>query len=774
MLGSRHRSLSCLGAAAALASLSACCKNGSPLHPQTYDCTQLTDWCTAGADAGQSGACADHTYCDPIHKDDPDHSNTDAVAASCRKCYFESRTCATNADCCPGQECAPAPLNVCQDCYNLDSTGACGPSGGSCTSDQACSNTLGPGHVCVLFNSPDGGPPQIPETPPSAPNSRCSYPTCKQDSDCQQGATCFPEGATPYGYCVFQAPCNGPCAAGSACTITDDLCSEVPAGKANCQQSCPAGSMLVFKDESVPTGVYDACNLPAVDCDCATLPPIHSDDLGRYSSLGAQGGQIWVSAYDGQYGDLVAYHFSPDGGLLDLEYVDGVPDGGAVVANPTGPRGGIAAPGPNVGEWTSLVLGSDGQPRISYYDVDHKALKYAQRQSSGSWTVGWVDGWDGTGADGGGADVGSYTSIGLDKSGNPAIAYFQAAGPSATAPLQTAVKLAIATKANPASPADWTLTVVDSADRPAPPCFPVSCKSGEVCVGSPPVTDGGPLHLSDGGCAPYAPPDNGGSCMATSTQCGSGDAGCASGDACVANDAGAASCQPTFAATEGFNDLPLGIGLFTSLAFDSSGNPIVAYYDRLHGDLRLATSNGSGFTVTTIDGTDPATCDDTGDVGYFPSLQLFQGTMAVAYQDGTDHELLYWTGAVPSAVAPNQRIVVDTGTMQAPAPNNGEDTPMFAGANVTLRFGAGGTAYFAYQNQTQISLRLASEPPNCTTPVPSLCNPAIVGEWAADPEGFYAQLAIDGANGWLSSAQIKALVSGVDNQLLLEGPVPAP
>jgi len=766
MPGTRHR---LLAVAVALAGLSACCKKSPGVVSVTFDCTTLTDWCTPDAGAGQEGSCADHTYCDPIHKSDPDYQNSDALAANCQKCYFESRKCQSSADCCPGEECNSS-LNLCFDCYNLTSTGDCGSS--DCTSDTECVTAEGPGHVCVLFNSPDGGQPQIQGE--TSPSWRCSYPTCKTDANCAAGTSCFPAGAQPFGYCVSQPPCGGPCPAATACAVTDDLCSSVPADKPACQQSCPAGSMLVFKDESVPTGVYDACNLPAVDCTCATLPPLASTDLGRYSSLQAAGGQVWVSAYDGQFGDLVAYHFASDGGLLKLESVDGVPDGGTVVADPSGYRGGISTPGPNVGEWTSLALGADGEPRISYYDVDHRSLKFAQRTSSGSWTVSWVDGWDGAGTDGGGGDVGSYTSIAIDPSGNPAIAYFQAGGPNAGSPLETAVKIARATKPSPAGPADWTITTVDSADKPAPPCFPATCRSTETCVGTPPASDGGPIQLSDGGCEPYAPPDNGGSCMTTSTKCGTGDAGaCASGAACVLDDAGVASCQPTFAG-ESFNDLPEGIGLFNSLAFDSAGNPVVAYYDRLHGDLRVAVGSGSGFTVTTVDGTDPKTCLDTGDVGYFPSLQVANGNLAVAYQDGTDEELLYWTGSSAAPLAPADRIVVDTGTIQAPSPNNAEDVPMFAGANVSLRIGASGTAYFAYQNQTQISLRLASEPAGCGTQSTSSCHTTVVNEWAADPEGFYAQLAIDGTTGWLSSAQIKALTGGVDNLLLLEGPTSLP
>ena len=81
------------------------------------------------------------------------------------------------------------------------------------------------------------------------------------------------------------------------------------------------------------------------------------------------------------------------------------------------------------------------------------------------------------------------------------------------------------------------------------------------------------------------------------------------------------------------------------------------------------------------------------------------------------------------------------------------------GAGVSLAFGQSGTAYFAYQNQSQISLRLASEPAGCGTQNPSACTLKVINEWDGPPEGFYSQVAIDGTQGYTCSAQIKALTS---------------
>ncbi len=745
--------------------LSACCKSQKPLTNQDI-CPTLNDWCNPGADAGEAGTCADHTVCNAIRKNDPDYAA--AAGQNCSKCYFEPRSCTADKDCCPGQHCGQS-IGICFDCYNVDATGACGSS--DCTSDDQCVQLLGPGHICSGFSQPDGGP----QIQGEQPSRRCSYPTCKSNSDCPLGSSCFPTGAAPYGYCVITPPCGGGCPAGAACAVTDDLCSTVDPTRKGCSQSCAPGTMLVFQDQSVPTGVYDSCDLPAVACSCATLPPLRSDDLGRYSSLGAAGGQVWVSAYDGQYGDLVAFHYAPDGGLVALEYVDGVPASGKVVADPNGPRHGIADPGPNVGEFTSLALGGDGQPRIAYYDLDHKSLKFAQRSPSGSWTVEWVDGWNGQGSSDG-SSLGEYTSIALDPAGLPTISYFQAAGPSSGDPLATAVKLAHAKTANPQSPSDWTVTLVESEDAPAPPCAATPCAKGQLCIddgsnkGLQP-NDAGIYELPDGGCAPYSPPNAGGSCYARATSC-AGDGGCPSGDQCVSAN-GSPTCLPTFT-TPGFQDLPEGVGLFTSLAFSPSGAPLVAYYDRLHGDLHLAVGGAGGFSVTTIDGSDPATCADTGDVGQFPSLKLKGSTLAIAYQDATDEQLLYWTGTAPSTLSPDERIVVDNGTIQAPAPNNSLDTPMWIGAGASLAFGASGTAYLAYQNQTAIDLRLSSLPASCGTQAPQSCQTTVLNEWSAEPEGFYSQVAIDGAQGYASSAQIQATTSGVENQLLLNGPMQLP
>lgn len=717
-----------LAAPLALA-LSAChCGNSQGL---TGACGALPQACEpdGGASCGDHQSCQTLTAAEAADAGFPDQ-------AGCHACVFTPRQCTASADCCPGQVCSPQ-IGVCFDCYDR-ANGACGQS--DCQTDADCVQSQGPGHICAPFGF-DGGP-SIEGEPPS---QRCTYPGCQSDSDCASGTSCFSR------YCVPKPPCAGGCAAGTACAVTDDFCSAVPASAANCQVSCSPGSLLVFADQSVPTGVYDACDLPKVACTCEAFPNLRSTNLGEYSAIAQGPNDVWVSAYDQAYGDLVAFHFMVDGGLLSLDYIDGVPDGGPIVGNPNGPRGGHTDPGPNVGEFTSVAIGTDGQPRIAYYDVDNRALKYAQRLSDGGWQSQTVDGAAGAGST---RDVGQMTSIAIDANGAPAISYLELDGLDGGG--RSALQLAMATSTAPLSAADWSLATVQAAP---PPCDG-GCAAGERCIDQS-------LSAGDAGCTVMPA----GACATAATGC----TGCTLSEGCVALGDGGVGCAPEIgaAATGG---IPLGIGLESSLQF-IGGLAYVAYGDSLHGALQLARQTSDGFQVSTLDGRDPATCANTGSVGRFPSLQVSEnGTLAIAYQDETRGVLLYWTGQFGDAIGPGQRLIIDPGTLSgAGGVDGGEDTPQIVGANASLAFGPSGTAYVAYQNQTLVGLRLLSLPPNCGTSDPAACVPLLLNEWPTTPQGFFSSLALAGnGRGFISNAEIQASGPGVQGQLLLEGPLPLP
>ena len=102
--------------------------------------------------------------------------------------------------------------------------------------------------------------------------------------------------------------------------------------------------------------------------------------VGPYSDVAVgSDGAIWVSAYAQSYGDLVVTRAEP-GRIPDesWEWVDGVPDGPVVVED-SKYRNGIAEKGEDVGMYTSIAVGADGGPMVTYFDRDKASLKFAHK-----------------------------------------------------------------------------------------------------------------------------------------------------------------------------------------------------------------------------------------------------------------------------------------------------------------------------------------------------------------------------------------------------------
>jgi hypothetical protein len=226
----------------------------------------------------------------------------------------------------------------------------------------------------------------------------------------------------------------------------------------------------------------------------------------------------------------------------------------------------------NVGWYTSLALDSSGNPRISYHDFVNGDLKFASWTGSG-WSIQTVDSAE---------FVGWYTSLALDSSGNPRISYHD------VNEIDGDLKFASWTGSG------WSIQTVDS--------------TGNVGFYTS-------LALDSSGNPRISYYDDTNGFLKFASWTGSGW-----------------SIQTV--------DSTGNVGYFTSLALDSSGNPRISYYDNSNGFLKFASWTGSGWSIQTV--------DSAGDVGYYTSLALdSSGNPRISYQDYVNKNLKFasWTGS---------------------------------------------------------------------------------------------------------------------------------
>jgi hypothetical protein len=674
------------------------CDCGKPPVKQVNKCSGV-----AGVQADMlqtcstSTECSDHFSCRAL-KDQPD--------LQC--CLFTDRQCNTEADCCPGQTC-PTNRKECLDKFL------------ECSVDEDCGDRQD--RFCEQYTDTYGT------------TGRCRFRACTATGSCPSGQSCF------NGECMAELPCGGFCEPGKACVPTSNQCQNytLPTGRemAACPVTCKSGYIATFQD---PKNIWDSCTLPTVKCVCSELPSLHSEDLGRYSSLAASANQgLFVSAYDGQYGDLVVYRFDGTGAPLGLDYVDGVPAAMAKYG-PSGARGGVIEPGDDVGRYTDVVSSSE-RVYVSYYDVTHGDLKMARRDPNGIWNLHTIDGST--------ANVGLYSSVALDADGYPAVAYFQKGGDDAFDPATcpapvptgpkafiTALKVAHASTVVP-GPNDWLITTVACQSRPTPACY--NC--GNVC----------------------ADPGTGPECLVADATC----TGCDPNTEQCVIAGGAPKCAKKYNPST-LNEIGDGVGLFSSLAINGK-DAYVAFMKRttptpMGSSKPPADGDLFGVRVTVAGQAGPLVLlDGSGDTGYFPDTKIDPSSrgVAVAYHDFSSKKLKFYlapefqTGVVPE--------VIDTGAGTA-----GSGEASWVGTDSSIVFSPiPGQLFAVYQDATRGDLKMAKRETAWQVLPPVVTNGAV---------GFFADGAFSNGKIFASHARIHArLIAGephVDNSLLLEAITP--
>ena len=222
-----------------------------------------------------------------------------------------------------------------------------------------------------------------------------------------------------------------------------------------------------------------------------------------------------------------------------------------------------------VGENSSIVLDPSGNPHVAYRDVTATDLRFS-RKSAGVWTNEAVDA--------SGNNTGLYTSVALDASGNTHVTYFDA----------TPGDLRYARKVGNV----WTIETADASANQVGLFTSLALDAS----GNPHVSygDGSTTDLK------YARKSGG-------------------------------------VWTTEYADLSLSnnVSQYTSIAIDASGNPHVTYFDVTNTDLKYARKSGGIWTIEIADGSANA-------AGYYSSLELdASGNPHVSYLDGSNGDLKY-------------------------------------------------------------------------------------------------------------------------------------
>lgn len=273
----------------------------------------------------------------------------------------------------------------------------------------------------------------------------------------------------------------------------------------------------------------------------------------------------------------------------------------------------------DVGRDVSVAIGTDGNPVLSYYDFTNKDLKVARCGNATCTSGNTLTSVDTT------ENVGSGSSIAIGTDGLPVVSYRDV----------SSGRLKVAWCGDAGCTAGNTLTVADTYP-PDTDAFPVPWGTTSIAIG----TDDFPVvsHLD-----PYRE-------RLRVTKCG--NAGCTSvtssrtvdavferGDhasIAIGTDgfpvvsyqahgtednlmvAKCANAGCTTGTTITPVDTPGDVGSYSSLAIGADGNPVISYFDRTNGDLKVAWCGNTGCSSGNV----LAAVDTPGRVGSSTSIAI--------------------------------------------------------------------------------------------------------------------------------------------------------
>ena len=239
----------------------------------------------------------------------------------------------------------------------------------------------------------------------------------------------------------------------------------------------------------------------------------------------------------------------------------------------------VESPQAVVGHYTSITIGTDNNPVISYFDAINEDLKVAHCGAINCGAFNTVTTVDSTGA------VGLYTSIAIGADGNPVISYYDGTNDS----------LKVAHCGNASCSSGNTLTTVDSTDSVG--------RYTSIAIG----TDNNPvISYADG----------------------------TNFDLKVAH-CGDTSCSAGNTITTVFSTNTVGED--SSIAIGTDGNPVISFFDSTNGNLKVAhcgnASCSAGNTIRTVESPPNIEGIDT-------SIAIgADGNPVISYLDATNGDL---------------------------------------------------------------------------------------------------------------------------------------
>jgi len=416
-------------------------------------------------------------------------------------------------------------------------------------------------------------------------------------------------------------------------------------------------SIAISNDDNPIISYFDSAtdDLKVVHCtspSCSTQDtPVTLDsagDVGFYTSIaiGSDGNPI-ISYYDLSNGDLKIVHCtSPSCNLFD---------------NPWG-EGLILDSAGDVGFYTSIAIGNDGNPIISYYDFTNDNLKVVHCTSPSCSTQDTPVTLDSAG------DVGNYTSIAIDNDGNPIISYYDLSN--------TDLKFVHCT--SPSCSTQDTPVTLDSAGDVGEYTSIAISSDGNPIISYYDFTNG---DLKIVHC--------------TSPSC---------------------STQDTPVTLDSAGD----VGFYTSIAISSDGNPIISYYDFTNGDLKIVHCTSPSCSTQDT----PVVLDSAGDDGFYLSSTIGKdGNPIISYYDLLNGDLKVVHCTSPSCSTQDTPVTLDS------AGDVGEYT--------SIAIGNDGNPIISYYDFTNGDLKIV----HCTSPSCSTQDTPVTLDSAGNV-GFYTSIAM--------------------------------